>query len=721
MKSSLRELSQLFNISEYYVDKMNKIHYTTDSLRKNFLKSLGYDVSSQFAIKEILKSEIEKRVKNGFDYVHSFFSNEKLNFDLCIPEKYISSKIKFKILKGNEVICVIEKNISKLKIKETIELSKKEIYYKINISLNNKFTPDYYTLIGEIENFTYSTFVIIAPQYAYLPPSFLKGKKILGLGLQLYSLQSKKSMGIGDFTSLEKIIRIASKYGCDSIGVNPLGAMYSKSKKDVSPYRVLSREYLNYIYLDLTTIEDFKKSAKIKEIISSKSYKNSLKKLQNAKFINYEKVFEFKFSLLKEMYKYFKKYHLAKNTTRAKLFSKFKTDEGKSLENLCIFESILEKDFSYWKNWQNKLNDINSQEIEKFKNTHKSKIDFYAYLHWLCHIELNKLKRLTEKLKMKIGLYLDIPVGAASNGCEVWQYPSLFANDIDIGTPPDTIRPKGQTWGLIPPNPIKLKETHYNIFIKLLRHNMRYAGAIRLDHSFSLMRLFWVDTNKNGAYIHYNLKDMTAILCLESHKNKCVVIGEDLGNVPDGFYEFMQSHKILSNKVLFRQKDKNGKFLQVDKYPYLSLCQVSTHDQATCYGFWVSEDIEINNKYHLFPKQQQYKKNLLERSQERKDIIKILNKTSSFYNNKDDFKFCVDGKCIPKNLEYSFNIYGAKTQSAIFQLKFADIYQQIEMENVPSTVDEYPNWRIKYPILTDNIDKDKRMKNLFSVLVKYRK
>lgn len=718
MSNLIRQLSQLLNISDSYTDKMGKIHYTKDSLRKTFLTSMGYDVSSNEKVKQILNNEKKKIIKNGLDYVYSFFDNEKLEFDLYIPKSKVKSTATFIFYNDNKEVLKTTYKILTSNIIEEVK-NENKTYVKIKIKLKEKLSPNYYTL--KIEELGFESFIIIAPRFAYLPPSIEKGEKLLGLGLQLYSLKSKTSMGIGDFSNLKEILKLSHKYGCDSVGINPLGAMYFKSKKDVSPYRTLSREYFNYIYLDLTVVEDFKKSLKIQKIIKTKKYQMELSSLNTSKYINYEKVFKFKLSLLYDMYKYFKGEHIKNNTTRAKSFFKFKEQEGISLENLCTFETILENEVPYWKNWKNNLNNINSKELKKYKLKNKDKINFYAYTHWLCHLQLLDIKKLSQKLKMKVGLYLDIPVGAASNGAEVWQSPISFANDIDIGTPPDSIRPKGQTWGLIPPNPIKLKQTHYATFINLIKNNMRYANAIRLDHSFSLMRLFWVDKNKKGAYVNYNLKDMTAILCLESHKNKSLVIGEDLGNIPNGFSEFMASHKILSNKILFRQKDKKGKFIQVDKYPYLSLCQVSTHDQATSYGFWLNEDININNKCNLFPKQSQYQNNLSERNKERKDIVRILKKTSSFYNNEISFKRCLDGKNAPLNLEYSFNIYGAKTQSAIFQVKMADIYQQIEMENVPSTVDEYPNWRIKYPIYTENITNDKRMEKLFSTLKKYRK
>ena len=719
MSNFLKKISGIYGVCESYIDKMNIKHITTDKLRNTFLKSMG--------IKNLSENYLEKEFKsfenfpwiNGFNDVYTFFDNEKIQIDFYVPQKLIGKKVKFTFIDESGIKGFTTKILNKKDIVKTKKIND-EKFCKLQISFRGKFEPDYYDVIAKIDDIEFKTFLIIAPKSSFLPKIIKDKEKVLGLSLQLYAIKSNHNMGIGDFSDLKKFITIAKKYGCEFVGINPLGVMNPKSNRDVSPYRVLSREYINYIYLDLTSVDEFKKSQKIQNYIKTTKYKKELSILKSSKFIDYKSVFEFKLKLLKLMYEEFKN-EIKHKTIRAKYFQKFLNQEGKQLQNLCLFEAILEKENSYWKNWPNGFENIKSETVENFKKSHKDKINFYAYLHWLSHIQLSEVKSLVKKLKMKIGLYLDIPVGAASDGAEVWEKPQHFMDNVDIGTPPDTIRPKGQTWGLIPPNPISMKKNHYMDFRNLLRQNMKYANAIRLDHSFSLMSLFCISKRNGGAYINYDFKDMVAVLCLESYKNKCLVVGEDLGNVPDGFPEMMQKHNIFSNKILFRQKDEIGNFLDTNKYPYHSLCQVSTHDQSTSRGYWIAEDIEINNKCHLLPKQEHYIANLNEREEERLDFLRILKKTKSFYkNNEKSFIKNIHGESIPKNLEYSFNIYGAKTNCAIYLIKTVDIYGQVEMENVPGTVDEYPNWRVKLPILLDDIEKDGRMRKFLKEMKKYR-
>ena len=205
---------------------------------------------------------------------------------------------------------------------------------------------------------------------------------------------------------------------------------------------------------------------------------------------------------------------------------------------------------------------------------------------------------------MKIGLYSDMPIGAASNGSEVWENPKAYVLDAGIGAPADPMRPRGQSWGFTPYHPQELKKQHYAPFIKLVRENMQYSKALRIDHAMGLQRLFWgFFTEDNhvvqGAYVYYDIKDLTAILSIESNRYQCLIIGEDLGTVPPGFREYMAEHGLLSYKVFFRQKEKDGEFVAPEKYQYMSLAQSSTHDQATSLGFWQYNDIEVFQKCNL--------------------------------------------------------------------------------------------------------------------------
>ncbi len=686
--NNIIKLCEILGLSSSFIDKMGDLHNTSFNVRKKFLQSIGINDFSSKNINSLIHKLEHQIFVNKCKNVVSFFKSDIKEFDIYIPFDYMENTLNYTCFKDGLKLFSHKIFIKKDMQTEYIIVDNIKIaHIKIILKMPKEF--GYYDLSFSIKDLVFSSFIIYSPDTAYLPDCIEKKKeKLLGIAIQLYAISSSNNMGVGDFSDLKNIMKLASENNIDFVGINPLGVMYYQSKDDVSPYRVFSREFINYLYIDLKKVYEFKF---INIPISIQKKINTLKICDKVDYFN---ILTIKLSLLFKMYNVFIK---NKNSNRFIKFQNFKKDKGENLYNLCLFETLIEKNNPDWQKWQKDFKNLKSKKILNFANENKKRIDFYAYCHWIAETQLKNVYDFAKKLNMKVGLYLDMPVGAASNGVEVWQNQELFAKNMDIGTPPDTIRPKGQTWGLVPMIPYKLIENKYKFIINLFRKNMLYAGAIRIDHALGLMRLFWVNDDNKGAYVYYDFKTMIAILSIESHLNKCLIIGEDLGNVPDGFREILASHHILSNKILFRQKDHDGEFLSTKKYPYLSLSQVSTHDQATSCGFWVGEDIHTNFKCKLFPKISQYNDNLKLRQNERIAFYKALNKSNCFYNNKQHIMKFIDGAVPPYNIEYSFNMYGAKTNSALFIIRIEDMVRQIAMENVPGTIYQYPNWKIKLP------------------------
>ena len=305
MANILKNLSKFYGITSFYIDKMGIKHFTNDNLRKTFLKSQGIKNFKETSLQKVLKNLENFPYLNGFENVYSFFDNEKIEIPFFIEKNHIEKKVVFTFINENGLKKEIIKKLDKKLITQTKKIDGK-IYYKLLIPFHKKFEPDYYNVIAQIDEKIFQTFLIIAPKSSYLPSVIQAKKKILGLSVQLYAIKSKHNMGIGDFSDLKTFITLAHKYGCDFVGINPLGVMTSNPSSDVSPYRTLSREYINYIYLDLQEIDDFKNSKDIQKYIKTPEYKKSLLKLKNAKTIDYKSIFNFKLKLLNLIYKHFK-------------------------------------------------------------------------------------------------------------------------------------------------------------------------------------------------------------------------------------------------------------------------------------------------------------------------------------------------------------------------------------------------------------------------------
>lgn len=730
--SNLENLAKLAGISSEYIDKIGLTHYTTDDVRKCFLTDMGYPCGTDSEIEASIKKLETSPWLNGLDAVSSFFTDESdTAVTLRLLKTDLDNSASFDLEDENGKIIHGDIKLKDCKIVEYKIIDGNE-YVLLRPVLFKKLNPGYYRLTVHVGEKNCRAMIIMALPKCYLAEGIAEEKfRVCGLAIQLYALRSQTNMGIGDFTDLKKIVKLTAENGGDVIGINPLGAMFPESRKDVSPYRSLSRQFLNYAYLDLTAVPEFQESEEIQKLQETEDYKNELKRLRSVDKVDYYNVFKFKLRLLKIMYKYFCYLHLehpAGITERGKDFRDFIKSKGAKFRNICLFEALLERhsiDGTYndWRYWPYNYDKINSFHTREFANINKKELDFYAYCHWLADKQLAEVSQLCRELGMKVGLYMDSPIGAAASGVEVWENRDVFAENMGVGAPADPMRPRGQSWGFAPYHPLKLKEAYYEPFIKLIRENMIYAKALRIDHAMGLMRLFWVYfTSDNpvvqGAYVYYTMKDMVAILSIESHRHKCMVIGEDLGTVPPGFREYMFEHGLLSNKVFFRQKDKDGTYLAPENYQYLSLAQASTHDQATAYGYWLDEDIKTFKECGLYVNEEQFKNNLAIRASERALLIKAFSEHSTFYDERclDDAKTKLDGKKVPDKLEYAVNKYVARTKSAIFLQRIEDIYGQVVMENVPGTTYEYPNWRHKLNIDVEDMAKDGRFKKMFDLI-----
>lgn len=706
----LQTLAEKAGISSSYIDKTGQIHYTTDEVRKFFLKNMGYKADTKEEIAQSLQI-LEKQPP--VPEVLSFYENETPEFYLNGDGKYL-----LKLIDEKEQ-CVWQ---TQAEGGQKIQMPSLKI--------------GYYKLLTKNENFEQESLLIYAPQKCWQPQFLQNHEHIFGTAVMLYALHSKNSMGIGDFSDLAEIVRLTAQNGGDAVGINPLGVMSpytqneerfaSRKQSDVSPYRTLSRLFVNYIYVDLRAEEDFKNSPFVQAFVSLPETAAEIKRLNESPKVEYAAVLLLKKQILEMMFAYFQSNSTAE---RRQQFAAYIQEKGTELENLAVFETLLEKlePVDYWRYWQQIYSSPQAAGTLDFKKQNADKIKFYQYCHWLADQQVKKVQQLAKSLNMKIGLYTDMPIGAASNGAEVWENQSAYVLDAGIGAPADPMRPRGQSWGFTPYHPQQLLKQHYAPFIKLVQENMQYSGALRIDHAMGLRRLFWgFFTADNpvvqGAYVYYNIKDLVAVLTLESTRRRCLVIGEDLGTVPEGFREYMAEHGLLSYKVFCRQKEKDGSFIAPEKYMYLSLAQPSTHDQATSCGFWQNEDIEVFNRCGLYVNQTQYKDNLEGRFKDRKNMTaafvlqNILSKTEA-----QEMAQTIDsGKTAPHGIELKINEYCARTNSALFLVRLNDIYRQKVLDNAPGTVQEYPNWRIKMSLSVEEIAGSPEFKNMLDLIKKNR-
>ena len=239
---------------------------------------------------------------------------------------------------------------------------------------------------------------------------------------------------------------------------------------------------------------------------------------------------------------------------RRRSLAAFVRDRGESLNRFCKFQAIrLDRagtpTTDDGSDLLEGLQNFDSPAIDEFVAQHRAEIDFLRWTQWIADTQLGDAASRAEADGLTLGLYRDLAVGSSGAGAEAWSNPQILVREAHAGVPPDILNPAGQDWGLPPFNPRALRESRYTPFIELVRANMRYCRALRIDHVVGLQHLYWVpagNTPDEGAYVTYPFNDLIGILALESWRNRCLVIGEDLGTVPTGFSESLNERGILS-------------------------------------------------------------------------------------------------------------------------------------------------------------------------------
>jgi 4-alpha-glucanotransferase len=226
----------------------------------------------------------------------------------------------------------------------------------------------------------------------------------------------------------------------------------------------------------------------------------------------------------------------------------------------------------------------------------------------------------------------------------------------------------------------------------LIRSNMRYYGALRLDHVMSLCRLWWVPggcSPTEGAYVHYPLQQLLTVLALESARSNCLVVGEDLGVVPDEMRQAMPEFGLYHYKVLLFEKN-DGRFRRPEELVRRALATVTTHDMPTLRSYWEGRDIELRRRLNLYPSAEIDQEIVREREHDRQMLLTALR----------DQDLCPDQPAttldaFTPQLAHALHLYLARSTTALVALQMEDLLGMVDPVNVPGTDAEYPNWQRK--------------------------
>lgn len=507
-----------------------------------------------------------------------------------------------------------------------------------------------------------------------------------GVTCQAYGLRSSRNAGIGDFEDVAVLAERLAAHGADFLGLSPLHALFPEDPGRCSPYAPSSRRWLNELLVAVdAACRDF--GLALIEIEAAAS-------LRAAEFIDYPAVGAAKGAALERLWQAFRTTHLAgAGTTLGQAFRTWQAAQGDDLERFCRFQVLAglvarKSDRAVpFQDWPTSWRRPDTPEVAALAAQERASVDGRAFMQWLADRQLESAQKRARAAGMRIGLYADLATGVVPDGAEAWADPDALVRGVTMGAPPDPLGPFGQNWNVVAPSPLVLARADAAPLRATLRAVMRHAGAVRIDHALGLLRLFLIPPGGSaaeGAYLRYPYARLLRAVAEEARACGCVVIGEDLGTVPDGFRGPMLEAGLLGYRVVWFERDWKGdqSFLPPERFPVQAMATVSTHDLPTVRGYFAGQDIRWRERLGLYPEPGRAEEERQQRAREAALLLDRLRAQGFLGEEGDDEERAV-----------ALHRYLARSACELAAVQLDDLVGELEQPNLPGTIAEHPNWR----------------------------
>ena len=548
-------------------------------------------------------------------------------------------------------------------------------------------------------------------------PGWLAETRVWGISLQLYEVRSRRNWGIGDFSDLATFCDVAAETGADFVGLNPLHALFLADPDRCSPFSPSSRRFLNPLYIAVDAVAGYEPSGPV--VAKARA-------LSALPTVDYAQVAALKITALRQIWS---RDGWRDDPGAAAAFDLYCAQRGEALRMHALFEALSEEMVARgfgcgWREWPVAYADPRCDAVAAFTRENSDEVRFQCWLQWLCETQLEKAATIARGAGMRIGLYLDFAVGEAPDGSATWTDRDAYVVDQSVGAPPDYFSAYGQDWGLTPLSPKNLARTGCAAFAEPVDTAMRFGGALRIDHVMALERLFFVPEGHSpadGTYVDYPTEALMDVLARLSNKHHSLVIGEDLGVVPEGFRERMATRGILSYRIAYFEKDE-ARFKPAQAYPELAIACLSTHDLAPLRAWWRGDDIRLRHGIGAIDAEMAAVQTK-ERAAERVSLVDALDQSDALAPEEAKIYAAAaeePGEFLPPGFAAAMHRFIALTPCKLAAARLADLSGDDRPTNLPGTVDAYPNWRFKCPVLLEDLPRDERFGRITGALAAIR-
>ncbi len=516
--------------------------------------------------------------------------------------------------------------------------------------------------------------IIAAPMRAYLPEAGTE-TRTWGAFIPLYALSSERSRGSGDYGDLERLADWVASLEGGVVATLPLLPTFTETPTNVSPYLPVSRRMWNEFYIDIDKVPELAECSEARAWLESSSFKREIKELQDAPLVDYPRQMGLKRLVLEKLCR---SLFTGPSARRAALREFVAANPA--VEDYARFRAAQEKRGVPLRLWPPPLQNGQLKEGDYDEDSRR----YHLYAQWLAH---QQIESLSEKIKSRgVQLYIDLPAGVHPDGYDVWRERGAFMKDVAAGAPPDAVFTGGQDWRFPPPHPENIREQGYRYVIDYLRHHLKHASILRIDHVMGLHRLFCIPRGMEadqGTYIRYRAEELYAILALESQRHKTVIVGEDLGTVPGYIRPAMNRHGLRRMYVLHYEliSDKQKELPLV---PPDTVASLNTHDMPPFAGFWQGDDIP-----------QRYALGLLDEAGARQEELGRKNIRQVTVNSLRQQGWLNNTVTDTTGVTRGCLAYLAASRAPMVLVNLEDLWGETQPQNIPGTGDNYPNWRHK--------------------------
>lgn len=670
-RDALATLARLYGVRSTYVDVWQQQQHSPDEAVLRILQLLGAPVNSIDDAPVAVRFRRQEIWQQWIRPVLVAFEGCKASARLQLPESMQGADYRLQIEREDGQTITRSGRVADLPLLRQRSIEG-VIYTRRAIELPQDLPWGYHRLRFEAGDQSCESLLMAAPQQTYDDSD--ERRKIWGVFLPLYSLHRQANRRAGDYSDLEALMQWTAAQGGRLVATLPLLSTMWELTDDPSPYNPASRLFWNEFYLCPEQIPEFPSCAAARQLWSDSSA-GAAAAPPSSELVDYPAEMQRKRQVLEALAAEFFQQDSAR---RAELAAH--CIDHPELERFARFRAVGERQGIGWPAWPERLRDGMITEGDYDPSVFR----YHLYTQWQVDRQLDALKGRADRLKLL--WYLDFPLGVNGGGYDVWREREIFAREASGGAPPDSFFTKGQDWGFPPLHPRKLRRQGYAYFIRALRNHLQHARLLRFDHVMGMQRLYWIPRGfaaDEGAYVHYSLEEMCAILNIESHRFRARIVGENLGTVPAAVDQALLRHGIDDMYVLqYETNPEKGPTLR--HVPATTVASVNTHDMPQFAAYWQELDVQDRLAMGLLS-ESQAQQECQRRQRLRQQLVQFLNERG-WLDAPDPTGQQVLQAC---------QAFLAASDAGVVLVNLEDLWGETEPQNRPGTYREYPNWQRK--------------------------